>query len=98
MIYKQRDVVKVPAPLPSGEIEVHPFLILSCKLASSRENYYTGVMMTSSKHTDQFSFYLEDNMFERPLDRSNCQLRLYIIVSFPEHQIKGILTIMHKMK
>jgi hypothetical protein len=95
--YNQRDVVKVNALLPTGGEAVHPFLIISCNRANSKENYYTGVMMTGSAHTDGSTFEVENNMFERPLQKENCQLRLYILVSFPESKIKEFVSRMKKI-
>ena len=94
MPYKQRDVVFVEMPLPTGEVERHPFLIISCRAASNMEkdNYHTAIMMTGSKQKDKFSFPVEDSMFEGPLKKQNCQLRLYIIVSFPESKVQELLT------
>lgn len=92
MPYQQRDVVYVEMPLPSGGVEKHPFLIISCRAASAMESYHTAVMMTASKHKDKFSFLVEDTMFESPLRKPDCQLRLYIIVSFPDSKITELIT------
>lgn len=92
MPYQQRDLVYVEMPLPTGAVEKHPFLIISCRAASTMESYHTAIMMTSSKLKDKFSFPTEDNMFESPLRKTDCQLRLYIIVSFPDQKIKEFIT------
>lgn len=97
MLYNQRDVVFVREELPDGKLEEHPFLIISCKAANEKESYYTGVMMTASAHTDHFTFPLHDLMFERPLAKKNCQLRLYILVSFPEKKIRSFFNRMKKV-
>lgn len=97
MSFQQRDVVKVEAQLPDGNSAIHPFLIISCRAASNMENYYTGVMMTGNTQEDIYSFALENNMFERPLEKSNCQLRLYILVSFNENRIRSLLSRMNKV-
>lgn len=54
-------------------------------------------MMTSMVHVDQFSFKVEDQMFESPLRKQNCQLRLYILVSFHESEILELITRMNKV-
>lgn len=95
--YNQRDVVKVTETLPTGEVARHPFLIVSCGRANSKENYYTGVMMTATTHKDGSTFALENNMFESPLEKENCQLRLYILVSFPESRIEKFMTRMKRI-
>lgn len=95
--YNQRDVVKVKASLPTGGEAVHPFLIISCNRANSKENYYTGVMMSATAHRDGSTFAVENNMFERPLEKENCQLRLYILVSFSESKITERLSKMKRI-
>ena len=97
MPYHQRDLVNVSKTLPDGTTLPHPFLIISCRSANSIENYYTGVMMTASNTTDIFSFLVSDLMFESPLEKNNCQFRLYIIVSFRECDIKSFKNRMKKV-
>ena len=48
-------------------------------------------------HADQFSFKVEDQMFESPLRKKNCQLRLYILVSFHESEILELTTRMNNV-
>jgi len=88
--YPQGDLVylKKPVELPDGKSLDHPILKISSNSASSYENSYTGVMMTSSSKIDRFSFEVDNLMFESPLDKSGCQLRLYIIVGFKESDIR----------
>jgi predicted SprT family Zn-dependent metalloprotease len=99
MDYQQRDVVWIPpTALPSGEVLKHPFLIISSDNVnkSEKENYYTGVMMTGSNYVNRFSFPLDPSMFEGHLEKSLCQLRMHILVSFPESKIEKLITRMHK--
>jgi len=96
MPYKQRDVVKISAQLPDGNTATHPFVIISCGVANSRENFYTGVMMTGSTHKDVFSFSIADSMFESPLEKGNCHIRLYILTSFREIQVTKFVSRMKK--
>lgn len=95
--YRQRDLVKVRKELPTGEVLRHPFLILSCHNSNSQENFYTGVMMTASTHYDGFSFRVDNTMFERPLEKTNCQLRLYILASFRAEDVEQLLSRMKKI-
>jgi hypothetical protein len=88
MKYSQRDAVMVTMQLPSGEVETHPFLILSCRSANSMEDFYTGVMMTSKEKIDMFSFEISDSMFEAPVNKHGKQIRLYIIAGFMEAKIE----------
>lgn len=96
MKYTQRDVVIVEMELPDGKVEKHPYLIISSNRANSIESYYTAVMMTSSSHKDVFSFHLSNEMFESPLQKQNCQFRLYIIVSFRESRVGRFFNKMNK--
>jgi hypothetical protein len=88
MKYRQREVVFAEARLPTGELATHPYIILSCNSANSYEDYFTAVMVTTSKYTDRFTFPLHDSMFERPLEKENNQARLKLIISFHELDVK----------
>ena len=78
----------VESVLPDGTVKEHPFIIISCSAANRKEDYYTGVMISATKHTDQFSMELEHSMFEAKLDKDDCQVRLYIVVSFRESNVR----------
>ncbi|MGG9970394.1 type II toxin-antitoxin system PemK/MazF family toxin [Ferruginibacter sp. SUN002] len=97
--YKQADLVELdfPISLPDGNDLYHPVLIISCHAANSRESHYTGIMMTASTYKDMFSFNVSNDMFDAHLNKSNCQLRLQIIVTFKESQIKKLLNKMKKI-
>lgn len=90
-MYYQRDCVWLhePIPMPDGKTLRHPVLIISCRAANCKESSYTAVMVTASQYRDNFTFVLEDTMFENPLAKNNCQLRLYILVAISESQIKS---------
>lgn len=97
MDYKQRDLVWLnhPIPLPDGTNLAHPILIISCDNAN-RENSYTGVMMSSTAKQDRFSFELNNEMFESPLAKADCQFRTYILISFKKGDIKSFFNRMKK--
>lgn len=99
MPYNQKDLVwlKDPIPLPDGTELPHPVLIISCTAANSMENFYTGIMMTASAHKDKFSFPVTNEMFEGNLNKANCQLRLYLTVSFMESNIVRLENRMKKI-
>lgn len=88
--YLQGDLVYLndPIKLPDGTELHHPVLIISSNHANSHENSYTGVMMSSTKSKDRFSFFVDNSMFESPLEKIGCQLRLYIIIGFKESDIR----------
>lgn len=99
MKYNQRDLVWLTEPtiLPDGSELDHPVLIISCRAANSKEDYYNVVMMTGSEYEDLFSFKLEDDMFEAPLGKSKCQFRTYIIFSIREVKIKKLANRMKRI-
>lgn len=98
MPYRQRDLVWIKnAEMPDGKNLTHPFLILSCEAARAQEpGYYYGIMMTGSVHRDRYSFPVSKEMFEGPLQKESTHLRLYIISSFRENRINGLVTRMMK--
>lgn len=92
MAYRQREVVKVEAKMPNGDVLTHPYIIISCSMANSYEKYYTGVMISATKYTDRFTFILADSMFEGPLEKTGCQVRTKLIISFSENDIRKLMT------
>jgi hypothetical protein len=99
MPYQQRDLVWIiDAQMPDGTQKTHPFLILSCSAAISKEpGYYYGVMMTTSNKPNKFSKPVTDDMFEGRLPKPGSSLRLYIISSFVENAIGGLITRMNRI-
>lgn len=91
MKYKQGDLVNLidPIVLPDGKALSHPVLIISNNVANSYEDYYTGVMMTSTIYKDKFSLEVDDSMFQNPLRKQGSHLRLYLLISFREVNISG---------
>lgn len=89
--YKQGDVVYLynPLTMPKGEPLEHPIFIISSNTSNAYENRYTGIMMSATSLKDKFSFMLENSMFERPL-KPNSQLRLYLVFSFNESEIRNL--------
>ncbi len=87
---KQRDLVMVHDRLPpDGKVEKHPFVIISCGKAIRHENSFIGVMMTGSEvYDDDFTFLVSNHMFEKPLMKSGCQLRLHIISNLMMHDLE----------
>lgn len=90
-LYKQGDIVwlKNPYPVPDGTLLHHPVLIISSDTANGYEKYYTGVMMTTSIHTDKYTFKCHSQYFEGYMKEEHCQIRLYIILSFREDDVKS---------
>ena len=88
MKYSQRDLVTMKEPMPDGQTNNHPFLIISCNDINSKGDYYTGMMMSTTDYKDRYSFKVENDMFEGHLRKENCHMRTYIIISVKEDQIK----------
>ena len=91
--YRQGDLLMLfdPIKIPKGSPLAHPILIISSNRSNNYEDFYTGVMMSSTSHTDRFTFSCEDGMFDSPLVKKNCQLRMYILLSFKAIEVKGLL-------
>ena len=86
--YKQGDLVELKdrQQLPDGAILYHPVLIISCNRAISYQNYYSGIMMSATKHIDNFSMPCDNIMFESPL-KEGSHLKIYLILGFNEIEI-----------
>lgn len=85
----QRDVLLLPHPFDS-KAEYHPFIVLSTKAANEYENTFTAVMITSSQYRkDDFSFELTDGMFEQPLPKKNCHVRMHLLTLCLTEEIRG---------
>lgn len=83
--------------MPDGQQLTHPFLILSCEAARQKEpGFYYGVMMTTSSYVDRYSFPISQDMFDGHLPKEGNQIRLYIISSFRESDIDGLIAKMKK--
>ena len=96
--YSQGDVVYLndPSLLPDLTELTHPFVIISSDVSNRNEKWYTGLMMTSSAQKDKFTFPCDNIMFESPLKKDNCQIRIYLTTSFPESYISKLYTKMKK--
>ncbi len=62
--------------------EDHPFIVLSSSIANDKENTFVGVMITTSDHyKDEFSFPVSSAMFEKPLRKEPCHVRMHLITT-----------------
>jgi hypothetical protein len=86
MAVNQRDVYLLPHPYGNNHGEPHLHIVLSVLEANQYENTFVAVMITSSSVTrDDFSFTLYDQMFEKPLAKKNCHVRMHLMtLSFGE--------------
>ena len=85
----QRDVYLLPHPF-DREVCEHPFIVLSTNESNNHENTFVAVMITSSKeYYDDYSFDLTDEMFERPLIKSDSHVRMHLITLCLTEDISG---------
>lgn len=90
MAIKQREVYLLPHPISLKSIEKHPFIVLSTEQANSHERTFIAVMITGSEFTrDEFSFDLEDNMFEFKLRKKECHARMHLVTLCLNEEIIG---------
>lgn len=96
MTVEQRDVFLYP---PSHEqLEDHLFIVLSNKESNEYEKTFIGVMITSSDvYRDDYSFPLQDEMFESPLVKKNSHARMHLLTLCLQEAINGPRRI-NKMK
>ena len=85
-MYEQGDIVLVNFPLPDG-FKLHPAVIVSTDEVYETEECYIGIMITSSKIRDNFSFELSNEMLTKPLDQLS-QIRCQLIALFNENEIE----------
>lgn len=79
MAINQRDVYLLPFPL-RGVVQAHPFIVLSIREANEIENSFIAVMITSlDVHKDDYSFDLNDSLFEKPLPKKGSHVRMHLI-------------------
>lgn len=88
MNINQRDVLLLPHPLQSGYSDPHPHIVLSVFDANQHERTFIAVMVTSSTKTkDDFSFNLNDSMFEKPLPKKDSHARMHLITISSENWV-----------
>lgn len=46
-------------------------------------------MITSSTYKDDFSFDLNDSMFDKPLDKKGCHVRMHLVTIYLNEEIIG---------
>lgn len=88
MKYSQRDLVVLKGPMPDGQTNNHPFLIISCNDVNSKGDYYTAMMMSTTEYKDRYYFPVTNEMFEGHLRKENCHMATRIIVSVRDVDIK----------
>ncbi len=93
-MYEQGDIVMVNFPLPDG-FKLHPAVIVSNEEVYETEECYVGIMISSSKIRDNFSFVLTNDMLTKPLDKQS-QVRCQLIALFNEKEIENKISKLKK--
>ena len=88
MPYQRGDIVEVPFIIPdTNRSENHPAVIISNDNVSAGDGIYICAMITHSVHRDMFSFILENDMLNRPLDDAISQVRCHLITYILESHV-----------
>lgn len=97
MPINQREVYLLPHPWDNNA-ERHPFIVLSIEDANAHERTFLAVMITSEQaRIHDFSFHLRDDMFEKPLKKPRCHVRMHLIMMAFDEETKDIPPV-NKMK
>ncbi len=86
MLLSQGDIVDVFFPLKQGD-QPHPALIISNDNVNSLEEKYFCVMITGNQTKDEFSFFLDDTMTTKPLDKKSV-IRFSLFSTFKDKEIQ----------
>ena len=84
----QRDIVEVPFNLPQG-VKPHPVIVLSNDDAIQEEGSFIGLMMTTDKTEDLYTFEITSEMLSKKLNVPYSQARLHLISFF---RVKEVVT------
>lgn len=88
MPYNRGDIIEFHLELPYQELaKPHPFIIISNEEVFEQDGMYICVMITHSRHIDQFTFELSRNMFLKGGDGKFSQARCHLIVNVREEDI-----------
>src|ERR1039457_275593 len=80
MPYQRGDIVEVPFIIPdTNRLENHPAVIISNDNVFAGDGIYICAMITHSNYRDRFSFVLQNDMLNRPLDNTISQVRCHLI-------------------
>lgn len=90
MTVNQRDVYLLLHPFDQT-VEKHPFIVLSSSESNQHESTFVAVMITSSDlYRNDYSFELNDDMFEKPLAKKGSHVRMHLLTLYLNDEIIGI--------
>lgn len=81
--------------MPDGQELSHPVLLIGND-NYGYEEYYIGVIMSSTEYKDRYSYHCNDDMFDRPLFESGSCIRQNLIVGLRLDEIKKMVNQMKK--
>lgn len=82
----QRDIVEVPFNLPQG-VKPHPVIVLSNDEAIRDEEAFIGLMMTTEKTNDLYTFEITSAMLLKKLQAPYSEARLHLISFFRTKEV-----------
>lgn len=93
----QRDIVEVPFNLPQG-VKPHPVIVLSNDEAIQEEGSFIGLMMTTDKTEDLYTFEVTSEMLSKKLSVPYSQARLHLISFFRVKEVVPTSNFNNKVK
>ena len=93
----QRDIVEVPFNLPQG-VKPHPVIVLSNDEAIQEEGSFIGLMMTTEKADDLYTFEITSDMLLKKLHVPYSEARLHLISFFRTKEVVTTSNFNNKIK
>lgn len=93
----QRDIVEVPFNLPQG-VRAHPVIVLSNDEAIAEEEAFIGLMMTTDKAKDLYTFEITSDMLSKKLHVPYSEARLHLISFFRTKEVVTTSNFNNKIK
>lgn len=89
MSFSKGEIISFDFEMPDGRGWLpHSGVILSCNDVYEHDKCYVCVMMSSNGERDKFSFVVDDNMVDKPNNRSDSQVRCHLITYVREKHIQ----------
>jgi hypothetical protein len=85
-LISQRDIVEVPFNLPQG-FKPHPVIVLSNDEAIKEEGSFIGLMMTTEKWNDLYTFEITSDMLLKKMNVPYSEARLHLISLFSTQEV-----------
>lgn len=85
MLY-QGQIIECNFPIPNNGFKPHPVLVVSNNQLNELEDGYVGVMISGIDTDDEYSFWLNNMMLQKPMKKKS-QVRLHLINGFDERAV-----------